>query len=371
MRLPAYEDLSKEQDAVLTLDLDGTYLVSGAPGTGKTVVSLYRASRIRREGHQVRMIMYSKLLSTYAAVTDGNTASIANDICTYHSWFSRLYWKNYSSAVPHLPDSRFDYDWMTILTHMGTKPPPALNEYVLVDEGQDLPQMLYLISRTFLTPNLTIFADENQRITKDRCLLSDITSAAQIPPDRQFTLKRNYRNTLEIHNLACWFHRGSPSGLAAAPDRRGNTPVMLSARSLTEQIEYIRNYERVHASRSIGVLVSRRSELHTIRAALIKGGTINPVQAYQRGKWMPEFNQPGITLLCYPSAKGLEFDAVFLPSMEQLDQTAVEQSDKMMNMYVMVTRAREELFLMHAGSSCALMNALPDTLVRKVSLQHD
>ena len=51
VRLPSYEDLSKEQDdGQPTAIRDGDYVVAGPPGTGKTVIALYRAQAPERHG---------------------------------------------------------------------------------------------------------------------------------------------------------------------------------------------------------------------------------------------------------------------------------------------------------------------------------
>ncbi|AFD28117.1 AAA family ATPase [Deinococcus gobiensis] len=373
MRLPAYEDLSKEQDAVLTLPLDGRYLIGGAPGTGKTVVALYRASRMAREGKSLRFLMYSKLLSAYTTATasGGATAPLTASISTYHRWLSSLYWSTYRKPTPTMPDNTWAFDWNNIIAQMAEKPPARTMDHLLIDEGQDLPSELYTVTSIFLTENITVFADENQRITSTQTMMHEIRAAAGIPQHNTFTLTQNFRNTVQIHNLACWFHRGSPTGLATPPVRRGNRPTFLDSADLSAQVDYIQRYEQLNANRSIGVLVRTRSELKKI-LHMLNGRTHNPVHVYlSKEKVMPEFDRDGITILCHDSAKGLEFDTVFLPGLEYVDAARVEQADVMMKMYVLCTRARQDLFLMYAGETCALRDALPDDLIRKTTLKDD
>ena len=63
-----------------------------------------------------------------------------------------------------------------------------------------------------------------------------------------------------------------------------------------------------------------------------------------------DFRQHGIRILSYASAKGLEFDTVFLPELD----TRVTDPDsdfEKMRFYVLCSRAREELFLLAKGNS--------------------
>src|SRR5690242_6868112 len=112
MRLPSYQDLSKEQDRVNNLPLDGSHLVVGPPGTGKTVMALYRAQRLHRLGAQVLVITHSRLLSQYtdAAIRE---LGINGAVTTFHSWFSQFHWKKYRTGPPTVEP--YVYEWPTIL----------------------------------------------------------------------------------------------------------------------------------------------------------------------------------------------------------------------------------------------------------------
>jgi DNA helicase II / ATP-dependent DNA helicase PcrA len=53
-----------------------------------------------------------------------------------------------------------------------------------------------------------------------------------------------------------------------------------------------------------------------------------------------------VTVLCFASAKGLEFDAVFLPELQTVPVDDQNELVTKMNLYVMVSRARTHLFLL-------------------------
>ena len=50
MRLPKEAQLSREQKEVCFAPSTGTVLVTGPPGSGKTVVALYRAKQLEGQG---------------------------------------------------------------------------------------------------------------------------------------------------------------------------------------------------------------------------------------------------------------------------------------------------------------------------------
>ena len=63
-RLPTYEELSKEQDRVLRrTQLEGRYLVCGAPGTGKTVIALLLADKLKRNNKDCLCLLYNNVLA--------------------------------------------------------------------------------------------------------------------------------------------------------------------------------------------------------------------------------------------------------------------------------------------------------------------
>ena len=62
MDLPSYDDLDESQDAVLFLPLEGNWLITGPPGTGKSVMSLFRLQRMNNQGNQTELLVYNRCL---------------------------------------------------------------------------------------------------------------------------------------------------------------------------------------------------------------------------------------------------------------------------------------------------------------------
>lgn len=51
--LPKYSELTDQQRVIVNLPLDKNHLVTGAPGTGKSVIAIYRASDMVNAGYKV------------------------------------------------------------------------------------------------------------------------------------------------------------------------------------------------------------------------------------------------------------------------------------------------------------------------------
>jgi superfamily I DNA/RNA helicase len=361
LRLPAYQDLSREQDRVNNLPLDDSYLVVGPPGTGKTVMALYRAKMLTAKQVKVSLLMFSRLLSQYIGDA-AESLDLEAAIRTFHRWFLDFYSSSYGRKYPEV--SKFTPDWTAILKQVATEPPPARSlAHLIVDEGQDLASGFFLVAR-HLAQTLTVFADENQRINEDNSTLDTIRAYTGI--QKLHKLTRNYRNTKEIAALAACFYTGLESGIPVPPTRSGDLPVLLGHPSARETIDYILRFERNHPDLEIGVLVPTK-RVQSRLWYLLEGKARNPVERYVGGKGAKSeplsFGRPGIKVICYASAKGLEFDAVFLPELQECAQD-MSRPEARMIFYVLISRAREHLFLCYSGKGAPkIVEAFPKELL--------
>ena len=344
MRLPSYQDLSKEQDSINNLPLDGSYLVTGPPGTGKTVMALYRSAMLQAKKRTSSLLMFSKLLSQY---TDAATSELLIDgnVQTYHSWIYWYFRRRHGIVPPSL--KKYYYDWPELLRIVNASPPPDTEcPDLIVDEGQDLPKEFYIVAR-LLSKNLTVFADENQRLRADNSTITEIRQYGGFGANGTHSLTRNYRNTAEIAALSAHYFTGLRTGIASTPERHGDLPVVMRHHNLDATVDFIRNYESANSDLEIGVLTPTSDVQKRIIEAL-GDSTINPVQYYRRveDEVPPEldFDRPGIKVVNYQSGKGLEFDTVFMPALNKMHG---DPSDPMvrMTMYVMTSRARSQLYL--------------------------
>lgn len=354
MRLPAYEDISGEQGDATALPLDGNHLVTGAPGTGKSVVALYRAQTLWFDDRTPTVLMYNRLLRQY---TDGATGDLGAEVtvATFHTWFHGFWQRHYRTSPPRPRGSSdsWEFDWKAIWSRVVANPPPRGElPDLIVDEGQDLPLDFFRLA-TWVARNITVFADENQKLTENQSTLEEI--AAAIGAESRTTLTRNFRNTAEIARVAAHYYCGAPSGVPTPPTRSGALPTATAFSQLNDLVEHIAGYARAHPNKSIGVFCARSADQTKLVNRLRARNPPVTVDAYISGDRRYadlDFPTPGIKIVNLRSAKGLEFDVVFMPLLEGLSGDPTSASIRML-MYVATSRARDELHLSWCGDGGA------------------
>lgn len=346
MRMPAYQDLSKEQDKICNMPLDESCVVTGPPGTGKTVLALYRANMLSSQGRRFRVITHSYLLCSYVSNAITELELDGNGISTYHSWFADYIRTNYECYVPQI--TPYNYDWNKILPLVGNKLPARQRIDLLIDEGQDLPNGFYLVL-PYIGRTYTIFADENQAITEQQSTIRQITRRTGIPNERVYLLKRNYRNSRQIAMLSGAMYTGLATGIPELPTRQGPRPVLKRTRNFDGLLDFMVRYYELHDDLEIGVFTQTLALQDRIVAGL-RRRTKKPIDAYRSSDrtHMPRFGQPGIKLVTFQSAKGLEFDTVFIPELQEVRLNADRPETRTL-FFVLFSRARNELFITYSG----------------------
>jgi DNA helicase IV len=293
--------------------------------------------------------------------------------------------------LPTLPDDQWQQDWGKILEVIVSEEKKGNVKkcdvnwgHLIIDEAQDFsPKMfetLALITKLLFkseseasSPAITIFADENQRLRDTNSTIKDIKEGLSLLDNREYSLTKNYRNSLQVAKLASKFYTGLRTGVPDLPIRENDKPILFEGKNLNDAIEYIYRYAVNHENEEIGVITQSekiRKKIMTRLNKKIEGNTRLTLQSYSSKDTTYNnsdkmiFDKGGmITVINKQSCKGLEFDAVFLP---ELQSTSVVPDDKdqfMMEMYVMISRARHMLVLMvsNEGESLpAILSNIPD-----------
>lgn len=316
--LPPITQLSLDQQAAL--NEPKPIAISGGPGSGKTVVSIYRHLNRYINSKRSLLITFTTTLAMYL-----------KGCC-----------KNNNITASQNIDSSFN--WMN---H------PANYQEIIVDEAQDLPNDYYDKLKKY-SENISYGADDAQILYPNKsCSQNQLRTI--FPHNRHYQLGKNYRSTRSIMNFAKTAFEDAyiPVNFINSCSQIGDKPILLYSNDVSNQNEALINIVRQfqnNIGENIAILTPLASppwdggERLTAKYYydLLRNENIGEVSYY-------DYTMNGcgaiksIHITPFKSAKGLEFDTVIIPCFNSLYQKFRVINWK--DFFVGATRAKSNLYI--------------------------
>lgn len=333
-------ELDDDQIKILRDTNEKSCLVSGCAGSGKSVLALIKAQRIQKEkGDNYQIIVYTKALCNYMNA-GRETLGLHNDF--YYHW----HWKNRLNC------------------------PSA--DYVIVDEIQDFTreEIQEFIKAT--NKNFFFFGDTAQSIyqgLKDTMPVNAINRL--FPYDKEpknFSLYRNYRLPIPTARVAQYIG----IDLEAYDERTYKSketavPKFIRYSSFNEQINSIARILNHGNLSDVGILLPHNDDVRNVSTMLNSLGINHEVRYTDKEDWKKgvdtlDFRTSNPKVMTYHSAKGLQFEAVFMPGISPLSGDNEKKISEQKALYVAMTRTYRYLYIMYSGVLPKPLSQVPSNL---------
>lgn len=326
--LPTLAQLTRSQRHAI--NQTESVIVTGVPGSGKTVVSIYR---LLSNSANNELLTYTRMLKTsiaHSAITSNIESS--RKVHSIHAW----YWsKTRSSLIDALENG-------TVSEKLNGR---RLG-HLIIDEAQDMPLSFYrAIAKN--SESVSLGTDDDQQmydVDTTEYALRNIFSRNTV-----IELGQNFRNRFEIFNFARQFIPQNPRAndknvldRLRAENSGGEIPYVYVNRLETDRTNFINQILDNNRNKNTAILVFNTSEVDAYYNTISRLGY--EVSKYHNKlsddeKKSTESNLKNIVVTTFHSSKGLEFDVVIMPSFERATM------DNNHLYYVGCTRAKDNLFI--------------------------
>lgn len=331
-------ELDDDQIKVLIETLDKSCIVTGCAGSGKSVLALIKAKRIQKEyGTNYIVIVFTKSLCKYMN-SGRQELGLTNDFYYHKEW---KYQREYrGSHMVYKRDENHNY-----IPYM----PSA--DYIIVDEIQDFERDEIREFLNATNKNFFFFGDTAQSIYEEfRDTISVDEIRFIVPREKKvknWELYRNYRLPLSVAKIVQFVGIDLPPFIESTyKSKESSIPRFLKYKSKDEQIKAIHDIISKSNMTDVAILLPDNNSVRKVYNQLIVMGGNYELKCNDK-----EGNQDNLNftssnpkIMTYHSAKGLQFETVFLPYMEDFSG----EDSKRKALYVAMTRTYRNLYIIYS-----------------------
>jgi len=320
-------ELDDFQVQIINRRSDRSFIVRGCAGSGKTILALWKAKEIaEKEKGSYYVIVFTRALRQF--INDGIKAiGLDSDRITYH-WI----WEKNLGA------------------------PSA--DYIIVDEAQDFTRSQIEALKNKAKKAVIFYGDSAQQLymnlhSEPTMTLEQISTLTNLPMEQ---LVYNHRLPKKIARFAQFISSVDDELERRCVNEGDNLPDVLKLSSITEQYNFIIKTITNRNLTDVGILFPHNNDVEKAYKYFQEKG-INCEARYSKGPSINIMNLNFATdnpkLLTYHSAKGLQFESVFLPN-------CYEEGESFRNpTYVAITRSYSDVFILHSGNLSSFFNDVP------------
>lgn len=384
-RLPLDNQLTDAQR--IALEYETSIVISGGPGSGKTVVTINRFLIPVKNNQDAMLFTYNRtLLASIKGLLRAkseeifgelNEVAINNVIANKVASFSKYY-----GGIVYNEEMAVNG---TFTNKINSRNGRKYTE-IFFDEAQDLTPAVF--AKAFvLADKVSCGADNAQNLQgnfpPDEAVEIIFNNLNNQQPTEHQQLEANFRNTKEIFEFARGFVPDDENvqNIDTTELDNGENPEILDNLNRNDQLSKIKEIIENNPTSNIGILVNYGNQVTDIKQYLDNNGYSSQANAPENRSFSYYYNGMPLAdelvmfdrmktpfIVTYDSCKGLEFDIVILPFFNDasnalskprrrrvndntwIEETNVDGTTKMWatpnHYYVGATRARTQLFVL-------------------------
>ena len=332
-------ELDEDQIKVLMATLDKSCIVTGCAGSGKSVLALIKAQRIQKErGNNYKIIVFTKALCHYMN-SGRKELGLKNQFVYHWQWKHR---QNCPSADYMIVDEIQDFDEEEIKEFIG-----ATNKYFF------------------------FFGDTAQSIYEGLKETLPVEDIGYLLPKGEkpkgFGLFRNYRLPINVARYVQYVGVNlDPFEESTYKSPEKAIPFVLNCSNTKEQVISICSIIKRKDLSDVAILLPDNDMVKEIGELLKEQGVDFEMRYNDKEDWRNsvdtlDFSSTNPKLMTYHSAKGLQFETVFLPCIEDFVD---DRSSDSKALYVAMTRTYRYLYIMYSGQLPKPLSDIPANLYK-------
>lgn len=310
-------ELDDFQVQIIQKPSDKSFIVQGCAGSGKTILALWKAKEIQESNRgSYFVIVFTKALRQF--IDDGVRSIGLNTSRVVYYW----QWDKRNSAMEA--------------------------DYIIVDEAQDFDKYEIEKLKNSARTAVIFYGDSAQQLYKGlKDHLLTIEQMSTLTNLQIYQLAFNHRLPKKIARFAEYISESDDELEMRCTKEGSEKPKVLHYDSWNQQMDSIMQTIRSKGLQDVGILFKSNAEVE--RAYNYYTGKGNQIEAKfdrdMQGTMNLNFTTDNPKLLTYWSAKGLQFEVVFIPD-------CTESDEKFRNpLYVAITRAYRDVFILYTGHS--------------------
>ncbi|SKA09274.1 RNA helicase [Chitinophaga eiseniae] len=334
-------EMDEFQRQILELSTEDSYLIRGCAGSGKTILALRRAHDIKiksiaeKKPVSFTLLVYTKALRSFIKSGVLELGLDLNQVVHYDVWDE--------SAV----------------------------DYIVVDEVQDFDKEKIEAVRNAANISMMLYGDSHQQVYHGKMSTEEIADFLKLP---QKELLRNYRLPKTIASFVS--HVSDDLLLENKCVKLGTEkPRIIKFATWQQELDFIMNEIRTRNLTDTAILLPYNTKsaanyvprnvhrnVESVSEYLDSQGFSHEFKMRDDNDWDRsdlDFDSELPKVLTWHSAKGLQFEAVFMPFCEYPyhDDWFVENYKK--PLYVGLTRSYKHLYLTHSGNVSPFFKKIP------------